>query len=183
MSFNVIVTLEPSKENHEWAFSQINSCVGASYVIVRVRPSLILLSVAEPYKFWFEVKKCIYGKDTPLHRVVPVDAVVDPLIDRIAEKAQQLALARIPENATYRVTLHGKVFTLDDKNRLIRIHSIDAIRVIAEKINRKVDLNNPEWVVYIRTINIRRWSAVTAISVAKNIVFKNIRVGEPSSPL
>jgi tRNA acetyltransferase TAN1 len=114
---------------------------------------------------------------------VPVDAVVDPLIDRIAEKAQQLALARIPENATYRVTLHGKVFTLDDKNRLVRIHSIDAIRVIAEKINRKVDLNNPEWVVYIRTINIRRWSAVTAISVAKNIVFKNIRVGEPSSPL
>jgi len=183
MSFNVIVTLEPSRENIDWAFSQINSCVGTSYVIVRVRSSLILLSVADPYKFWFDVKKCVYGKDTPLHRVIPVDAVVDPLIDRVAEKAQQYALARIPENATYRITLHGKVFTVDDRGRLIKMHSTDAIRIVAEKINRKVDLDNPDWVVYIRTVNIRRWRSVIAISVANSIVFKNIRIGEPSDPL
>jgi len=63
------------------------------------------------------------------------------------------------------------------------MHSIDAIRIVAEKINRKVDLDNPDWVVYIRTVSIRRWRSVIAISVAKSIVFKNIRIGEPSDPL
>jgi tRNA acetyltransferase TAN1 len=183
MSFNVIITLEPSKENLDWAFSQINSCVGTSYVIVRVRPSIVLLSVPDPYKFWFEMKKCIYGKDTPLHRVIPVDTVVEPLIDRVTEKAQQYALSRIPEHATYRITLHGKVFMVDERGRLVKMHSIDAIKVIAEKINRKVNLDNPEWVVYVRTVSVRRWNIVTAISVAKAVVFKNIRIGEPINPL
>jgi len=183
MSFNVVLTLEPSKENIDWAFSQINSCVGTSYIVVKVRSSLILLSVENPYKFWFEMKKCLYGKDTPLHRVIPVDAVVEPILEKVAEKAWELAQLRIPEGASYRVTLHGKLFTVDEKGRLVRIHSMDAVKYIAENIRRKVNLDNPDWVVYIRTVNVKRWQLVAVVSVAKSIVFKNIRVGEPADPL
>ena len=183
MSFNVIITLEPSRENVDWAFSQINSCVGSSYVVTRVRSSLILLSVAEPYKFWFEIKKCLQGKDTPIHRVIPVDEVVDPIINKVAERARLYALSRIPVNATYRITLHGKLYTIDDKGKLVKMHSIDAIKFIAKGIDRKVNLENPDWVVYIRTVAVRRWQIVAAISVAKAIVFKNIRVGEATNPL
>ncbi|MDK6029318.1 hypothetical protein QPL79_08080 [Ignisphaera sp. 4213-co] len=183
MSFNVIITLDPNRENINWAFSQINSCIGTSYIIAKVRSSLILLSVSEPYRFWFEVKKCLQGKDTPIHRVIPVDEVVDPIITKVIEKARNYALARIPVNASYRITLHGKIYAIDERGKLVKMHTIDAVKAIAEGIDRKVDLENPEWVVYIRTVPLKRWHIVATISVAKAIVFKNIRIGEPIDPL
>lgn len=183
MDFNVLITLDPSKENIDWAFSQINSCIGTSYIVVKVRSSLILLNVLEPYRFWFEMKKCLQGKDTPIHRIIPIDDVVDPIIYRVAERAKSLALSRIPINASYRITLHGKIFKVDESGRLVKMHTIDAVKAIAEGIERKVDLENPEWVVYIRTVPIRRWYMVATISVAKAAVFKNIRIGNAVDPL
>ncbi len=183
MSFNIIITYEPGRENLDWVFSQINECIGTSYVVTRVKPSMILLSVERPYEVWKKLKQCLYNKDTAIHRVIPVDEVVDPLVERIAKKASEYALQRIPQSATYRITLHGKLYTVDKNGRLVRMHTIDAIRVIAEGIPRKVNLKNPEWVVYIRTVPVGRWFVVAALSVAKSIVFKNVRIGEPQDPL
>ena len=183
MNFNIVITCEPGRENIDWAFSQINECIGSSYIVVKVRSSLILLNVADPYSAWYGLKTCLYGKDTPIHRVIPVDAVVEPIIDKIVQEVQKYALARIPQNSTFRITLHGKVYTINEKGRLVKISSMDAIKIIAEGINRKVDLENPDWVIYIRSVPIRRWNVLTAISVAKAIVFKNIRIGEPEHPL
>lgn len=63
------------------------------------------------------------------------------------------------------------------------MHSIDAIKVIAQDIDRKVDLKNPQWVIYIRSISIRRWQKVAILSVARSCVFKNIRVAEIQNPI
>jgi len=183
LDFNIIITCESGRENIDWAFSQINSCIGTSYIVVKIRSSLILLNIPDPYSTWYKLKTCLYGKDTPIHRVIPVDVVVEPIINKIAQEAQKYALSRIPQNSSFRITLHGKVYVINEKGRLIKIPSIEAIRTIAEGINRKVDLENPEWVVYIRSVPIRRWNVLTAISVAKAIVFKNIRIGEPMNPL
>jgi len=183
MSFNLIITCEPGRENIDWVFSQINSCIGTSYVIVRIRSSLILLAVSNPYEVWYNLKKCLYNKDTPIQRVIPVDEIVDPILDRVSRKAQEYALNRIPKDATYRVTLHGRLYSIDSNGRLVKISSMDAIKVIAEGIDRKVNLKNPDWVVYIRVVPYRRWSYVAAIGVAKAIVYKNIRVGEAVEPL
>ncbi len=183
MSFNLIVTFEPGRDNLDWAFSQINECIGTTYVVVRVRPSLMLLRVDDPYRVWKKLKECLCCRDTPIHRVVPVDEVVDPLVDKVAKKAQQYALKRIPENATYRITLHGKLYTVDSSGRLTQMHSLDAIRIIASGIPRKVNLSNPDWTIYIRTVPVGRWFVVAALSVAKSIVFKNIRYGAPEDPL
>lgn len=183
LNFNIIITCEPGRENVDWAFSQINSCIGTSYIVVKVRSSLILINIADPYSTWYKLKSCLYGKDTPIHRVIPVDIVVEPIIDRIVEEAQKYALARIPQNASFRITLHGKVYSINERKRLVKLSSIEAIKMIAEGIDRRVDLENPDWVIYVRSVPIRRWSVVTAISVAKSIVFKNIRIGEPANPL
>ncbi|ADM28008.1 conserved hypothetical protein [Ignisphaera aggregans DSM 17230] len=183
MSFNLIITCEPGRENIDWVFSQINSCIGTSYVIVRIRSSLILLAVSNPYEVWYNLKKCLYNKDTPIQRVIPVDEIVDPILDRVSRKAQEYALNRIPRDATYRVTLHGRLYSIDSSGRLVKISSMDAIKAIAEGIDRKVNLKNPDWVVYIRVVPYRRWSYVAAIGVAKAIVYKNIRVGEAVEPL
>ncbi len=182
MSFNLIITCESGRENIDWAFSQINNCIGTSYVVARIRSSLILLAVTNPYEVWYNLKKCLYNKDTPIQRVIPVDETIDPILNKVSNKAQEYALSRIPKDATYRVTLHGKLYSIDNNGRLTKVSSIDAVRAIAEGIDRKVDLKNPDWVVYIRVVPYRRWNYVAAISVAKAIVFKNIRIGEAVEP-
>jgi len=179
----LIITYEPGPENTEWVFQQLNSCIGTTYVVVKVRPSLILLKVDKPFETWFKIKKCLYDKDTAIHRVIPVDEVVDPLVDKIAKKVLKYVEERIPENDTFRITLHGKLYKVDENGRLVREHSIDAIRIIASYIKRKVDLKNPDWVIYIRTVPVHKWFIVAALSVARAHVFKNIRVGEPREPL
>jgi len=183
MSFNLIITYEPGRENLDWVFSQINECIGTSYVVTKVKPSMILLNVENPYEVWKRLKQCLYNRNTAIYRVIPVDEVVDPIVERVAKKASEYALSRIPQDATYRITLHGKLYTLDANGRLVRSHTLDAIRLIAEGIPRKVDLENPQWVVYIRTVPVGRWFIVAALSVAKAVVFKNIRVGPPQEPL
>lgn len=183
MEFNVVITYEPGEDNSNWVFSQINNCLGSSYVIVKVRSSMILLSVQNPYSFWQNLKKCLQGEDTPIHRVIPVDAVVDPLLDKVAKVATEYALKRIPENETFRVTLHGNLYTINDIGRLVKVHSVDAVKAIAQDINRKVDLKNPQWVVYVRSVPVSRWHIVAIVSVARSFVFKNIRVSEIGEPI
>lgn len=183
MSFNVLITYEPGEGNSDWVFSQINSCIGTSYVVTRVKNSIILLSVQDPYSFWRNMKICLQGRDTPIHRVIPVDSIVDPILDKVAKIATKYALERIPEDNTFRVTIHGHLYALDERGRLVKVHSIEAIKAIAEHIERKVDLKNPQWVVYIRGVPVRRWHMVAIVSVARSYVFKNIRVGEAGPPL
>ncbi len=183
MSFNLIITYEPGPQHLDHVFKQLNSCIGTSYVVLRARPSLLLLRVDDPYRVWYELKKTLYRTETPIQRIIPVDEVVDPLVDRVAKKAREYALKRIPENSTYRVTLHGKLYKVDQSGRLVKESSIEAIKAIANGIDRKVDLKNPQWVVYVRTVPVGKWFVVAALSVAKAIVFKNVRVGEPESPL
>jgi len=183
MEFNLIITYEPGRENRDWVFQQLNACIGCTYIIVKVRPSLILLKVEEPYRVWFNIKRCLYQKDTAIHRVIPVDEVVDPLVDKVSRKVVKYVEERIPPDASYRITLHGHLYRVDERGRLVREHTMDAIRAIASNIDRRVDLKHPEWTVYIRTVPVHRWFFVAALSVAKSHVFKNIRVGEVAEPL
>lgn len=183
MEFNLVITYEPGMNNSEWIFSQLNSCIGTSYVVAKVRSSIILLGVQDPYNFWYNLRICLEGKDTPIHRIIPVDEVVDPIVDKVAAIAKEYAFKRIPSDATYRVTLHGYLYTVNEKGRLVKLHSIDAIRIIAQDIDRKVDLKNPQWVVYVRSIAVRRWQRVAALSVARSHVFKNIRLSEIQKPI
>ncbi|MEM1526096.1 MAG: THUMP domain-containing protein [Ignisphaera sp.] len=183
MGFNIIITYEPGEDNSSWVFSQIDSCVGASYVVARVRSSIILLNVQDPYSFWRNMKLCLQGKDTPIHRIIPVDAVVDPLLEKVAKIATEYALRRIPGNETYRVTLHGRLYAVNERGRLVKVSSQDAVRVIAQDIDRKVNLKNPQWVVYVRCLPMRRWQTVAIVSVARAFVFKNIRINEVGDPI
>ena len=177
------MTHEPYPENREWALRQIRECIGSDFVVVASRQSLMLLKVWDPYDTWLKIKKCLRDMDTPIHRVIPVDEVVDPIVKKVAEKAWQLAEYRIPRDASYRVTLHGHLYDVDERGRLAQMHTIDAVRVIAEGIKRRVNLENPAWTVYVRVVPIRRWFVVAALSVARSFVFKNIRSGELGDPL
>jgi tRNA acetyltransferase TAN1 len=170
MSFNLIVTHEHGGENYRAVLSELRRLLGEA-VVVDAGPSIILLKVGDPYKAVEELKSASL---TPLiYRVVPVDRVLDPFVEAVAEEAGRLAEERIPVDKTYRVTLHGRLYWRETR---LPAHSSDAVRVIAEKINRRVSLTHPDYVVYVRCVKLyhrRRLATLTIAPVDKIVSLKS----------
>ncbi len=159
MSFNIIVTHEQGLDNYRFILSRIRS-TGVNYILVDRAPSIILLRVEDPYEFVKALKDHV-GNIQVLYRVIPVDAVVNPYVEEVAAKASELAENKIPLDKTFRVTLHGRLYWAETR---MPAHTMDAIRVIAEKINRSVSLKKPDYVVYVRSIKLyhrRRYATIT----------------------
>jgi tRNA acetyltransferase TAN1 len=159
LSFNIIVTHEQGIENYRFILSRIRQ-VGVNYVLVDRAPSIILLRVENPYSFVQTMREHA-GSIQVLYRVIPVDVVVNPFVEEVAEKSAELAESRIPSSCTFRVTLHGRLYWAETR---LPVRTMDAIRVIAERINRPVSLKKPDYVVYIRSIKLyhrRRYAAIT----------------------
>jgi tRNA acetyltransferase TAN1 len=85
-----------------------------------------------------------------LLRVIPVEATVQTEISEIVETALGLA-EKIPENESFRVTL---------EKRRTELRSMEVINAVAENIDRKVDLEEPDWVVLVEIVGKRTGVAV-----------------------
>lgn len=160
LSFNIIITHEQGLDNYKFVMSRIRK-TGLDYVVVDKGPSVILLRVSDPYKAIETLREPI--KEIPvIYRVIPVDSVVDPYVEVVAEKARELAEAKIPPDKTFRVTLHGRLYWAETR---LPAHTMDAIRVIANGINRSVSLVHPHYVVYIRSIKLYHRKRCATITV------------------
>jgi len=159
VSFNIIITHEQGLDNYRFVLSRIRQA-GVNYVLVDRAPSIILLRVENPYEFVKTLREHASNIQV-LYRVIPVDAVVNPYVEEVAVKATELANSKIPLECTFRVTLHGRLYWAETR---LPAHTMDAIRIIAEKINRPVSLRKPDYVVYIRSIKLyhrRRYATIT----------------------
>lgn len=87
-----------------------------------------------------------------LIRLMPVETVVPSEIERIKEAVQSL-FERVGEGESFRITV---------EKRRMSLRSREIIEAVAEGINRKVNLDNPDWVVLIEVIG-----KYTGISVIK----------------
>ncbi len=99
--------------------------------------------------------------------------VTDPYVEIVAEKSRELALEKIPVDKTYRVTLHGRLYWLETR---LPAHTMDAIRVIADKIDRQVSLTHPDYLVYIRSVKLyhrRRYATITVTSPSNIMALKS----------
>ncbi len=85
-----------------------------------------------------------------LLRVLPVEATVPTEIDEIVETALRLA-EKIPGDESFRVTL---------EKRRTELRSREVIDAVAERIDRKVDLGEPDWVVLVEIVGKRTGVAV-----------------------
>jgi len=55
-------------------------------------------------------------------------------------------------------------------------HTMDAIKVIAEGVNRQVSLTHPDYIVYVRSIKLyhrRRYATITVTTPDKIITLKS----------
>lgn len=96
-------------------------------------------------------------KDEPwlvrnLQRIIPIEDVVETDKDKIARSVAKLAV-KIPEDQSFRVTV---------EKRHTQISSKDIIEAAASVVNRKVNLDNPDWIVLIEVLG-----GVTGVSVIK----------------
>lgn len=173
-SFNLIVTHEPGPENYRYVLSILREIV-PDMVLVDTGPAVLLFKVRDPYRVVEELSRRKEELNM-VYRVIPVDIVTDAYVETVAEEASRLAEEKIPVGKTYRVSLRGRLYWRETR---MPAHSLDAIRVIAEKINRPVSLTHPDYVVYIRSLRLYRARRVAAISVVTPDKILSLVSGKP----
>lgn len=87
-----------------------------------------------------------------VQRIIPVQESVKTDIDEIVQAVKKLAKA-IPKEDSFRITI---------ERRHTNISAQEIIKKSAAHISRKVDLDNPDWVVLIEIVG-----SMTGVSVVK----------------
>jgi len=85
-----------------------------------------------------------------LLRIIPLETTVPTELEEIVQTAQELA-EKIPEDESFRVTL---------EKRRTKLRSREVIDAVAERIDRKVNLGEPDWVVLVEIVGVRTGVAV-----------------------
>ncbi len=173
--FNLIVIHEPGPDNWRWARNQLRQILGTEGKILTSYQSVMLYLVeGDPHRVASKLRESLGGGGTPIIRVIPVDYVVDPYLDEVIEVVKSIA-TKIPQNESFRITLQGHLMSVDSEGRKIIMHSIDSIREIAKYIDRPVNLENPDWVVFIKIVKVMRGKRVAAVSLLKPHELINLR--------
>ncbi|HID05309.1 MAG TPA: RNA methyltransferase [Aigarchaeota archaeon] len=123
--------------------------------VTKVAGLLTAETSLDPFKVVEQLRKML--EDEPwkvgyVMRAIPVEEVVETRLERIAEAVERLAV-KIPEDATYRVTV---------EKRHTQLSSRDIIEAAAKRVERRVNLENPDWIVLIQVIG-----GVTGVAVIK----------------
>ena len=87
-----------------------------------------------------------------VQRVIPIQKVVNTELDRIRECVRDIS-SKIQPSQTYRITVEKRHNT---------ISSTDIIHSCASRVDRKVNLANPDWIILIEVIQ-----TLTGLSIIK----------------
>jgi len=157
--FNLLVTTYRHMETE--AGAEINVLLGemgdkASEIsYTDVSGLLTCKTNLDPLQVIQKIKKIVHDEPWKVRyvlRLVPIDIVVNTDLVDIKNAAQGLA-ARIKENETFRVTV---------EKRWSSIRSMEVVEAVAGVIDRKVSLEEHDWVVLIEVVG-----KETGISVIK----------------
>jgi len=175
--FSLIVTHEPGIDNYRWARNQLRQIVGTKLRYVSSYQSVILYDLDEdPHEVAREIREALKGVGTPIIRVIPVDYVTDPYINDVVEVVKESIAPKIPEGTKFRVTLEGHLYAVREDGSRVRMHTIDAVREIAKYIDRPVDLENPELIVFVKVVKYMRGRRKAGISLLKPEELRRVSV-------
>lgn len=160
-----MVIHEPGVDNYSWVRNYIRQLLGDKVEYISSYQSVILYLTEEPRAVSKMIKESLVSTSSPIIKVIPIDYVVDPLINKVAEAVKELA-SRIPDNETFRITLDGHLF-YEDEGFLKELGSLEAIRELAKHVDRPVNLENPDWVIYVRVIRFRKVMKRAIVSLLK----------------
>jgi len=173
--FNLVITHEPGLDNYRWARNQIRQLVGEGLRYISSYQSVILYDVdKDPHEVAKRIREALGGQATPIIRAIPIDYVVDPYIERVEEIVKDLA-GKIPEGVKFRITLEGHLYTMEEGRRK-RLHTIDSVNAFAKYIDRKVDLEHPDIILYIRVVKYMRGRRKAGIALLKPEELKRVSI-------
>ncbi|MEP0825511.1 MAG: RNA methyltransferase [Nitrososphaera sp.] len=150
-SFNLIVSTSRFRE--EEAQDEILDLLdifgdqGAVAEITEVKGLLVADTSLDPFAVIEGLKKLVAEEPWRVRyvlRVIPIQIVVPTDLDHIKEAAKDLASAKMgSEEGSFRITVEKRHSALE---------SMEVIKTIAGEIERKVDLENPTWIVLVEIL-------------------------------
>lgn len=158
--FNVIATTYRGYE-YDASLELLNRLeeIGDSRAEVRITdlPGLLLVKAnIDPLRLIDYMHKVVREEPWRVRyilRLIPVERVVETKLEVISDTASKIALSRISSRDTFKVLV---------EKRRTSLSRSEVIEAVASKIDRRVNLEEPDWVVLIEIIG-----DVTGVSVLK----------------
>jgi len=157
--FNLIVTTARGQENvASIELEDLLKSLGdesPKVSITKISGLLTAYTSLDPFEVIEKIRKIL--EEEPwrigsLMRFIPIEESIRADLDEIAEAAGRLA-EKIPKDASFRVTVEKRHTSLSSK---------EIIEAAASRIERRVDLKNPDWIVLVEILG-----GVAGISVLK----------------
>ena len=146
--FNLIVTHLPGFPNKRDAIRHLQWLLD-DVEIVESRPNILLARVPDPDEAVERLRRSL-PSETPILRVIPVHAVTYPRVEKVKTVIDNLLGKAPPGSFAIRIDGH----LLDSESRMM--HKTDAAVVLAEGVERPVNLSSPDILVYIKIVRYRR---------------------------
>jgi tRNA acetyltransferase TAN1 len=164
--FNLIVsTFRFKEEDAEDEILELLDKFGdpaAESEIIEIKGMILVQTSLDPLTIIDKLKELVASEPWQVRyilRVLPIQDVVPTQLDTISHAATEL-ITKIGKD-TFRVTV---------EKRHNSIGSMQIIMAIAERINNKVDLENPDWVVLVQVLG-----GLTGVSVLRpNQIFSSV---------
>ncbi len=162
--FNLIVSHVPGWDMKRRALDELRRVLGWDMDVVERQPNLIFLRVPDADRA-VEKLRSELPEDTVILRVVPVYRVVDPNLDAVKSVVKDLLL--MAPDGSFAVKVDG--YIVDGEGR--RMSRMDAAARIADGIDRPVNLDNPDVLVYVKVVRVRgRYRAAVYVGAPRGIL-------------
>ena len=164
--FNLIVsTFRFKEEDAEDEILELLDKFGdpaAESEIIEIKGMILVQTSLDPLTIIDKLKELVASEPWQVRyilRVLPIQDVVPTGLDTISHAASEL-ITKIGKD-TFRVTV---------EKRHNPLGSMQIIKAIADRINNKVDLENPDWVILVQVLG-----GLTGVSVLRpNQIFSSV---------
>jgi tRNA acetyltransferase TAN1 len=132
-------------------------------VIIEIKGMILVRTSLDPLTVINKLKELVISEPWQLRyilRVLPIQVVVPTRLDTITDAASEL-ISKIGKD-TFRVTV--------EKRHNNSLGSMQIIKSIAERIDNRVNLEEPDWVILVQVLG-----AVTGVSILRpNQIFSSV---------
>jgi tRNA acetyltransferase TAN1 len=118
----------------------------AEVEITRVTGILLARTSLSPISVIEKLKELVSSNPWEIHhimRVLPIENVVPATLEDISGAVGSIASSKIPEDSSFKIIV---------EKRHSDLHSREIIDYVAQEVRRKVDLEDPGWIVLIEIV-------------------------------
>lgn len=167
---NLIASFLPYRDYKDVAIEDLRYALGR-IAVVAVKKNVIYARA--DYESPLELRKTLEERlpdDTPILRVIPVSMVVEGDVEAVKKAVHELLGEHPP--GSFAIRLEAR---LSRKGR--EVSRVEAIREIAEGLDRKVDLSSPDIIVLIKPFRLREGSLAAIYVGPPDALFSSVKRG------